>query len=55
MVMITISFMSMAFLMAPVCSESSIRLLRPKPQELFWAFLFPDEVNSAPLFYGNTP
>ena len=43
--MITINFMSMAFLMAPVCSESNIKLLLPKPQEVLGDFLFPDEVN----------
>lgn len=51
--MITINFMSMAFLMAPVCSESSIKLLRPKPQELLGDFLFPDEANSVLLFYKH--
>lgn len=50
---ITINFMSMAFLMAPVCFESSIKLLRPKPQELLWDFLFPDEANSVLLFYEH--
>lgn len=49
--MITINFTSMAFLMAPVCSESSIKLLRPKPQELLADFLFPDEANSVSLFF----
>lgn len=48
--MITINFMSMAFIMAPVCSESSIKLLRPKPQELLVDFLIPDEANSVLLF-----
>lgn len=48
--MITINFMSMTFLMAPVCFESSIKLLLPKPQELLRGFLFPDEANSVLLF-----
>lgn len=50
----TINFMSMAFLIAPVCSESSIKLLWPKPQELLGDFLFPDEANSALFFYKQT-
>lgn len=54
MITITINFMSMAFLMAPVCFESSIKLLRPNPQELLWVFLFPDEANSALIFSVNT-
>lgn len=51
---ITINFISTAFMMAPVCSESSIRLLGPKPQVLLWVFLFPDEANSLLLFSVNT-
>lgn len=51
--MITINFMSMTFLMAPVCPESSIKLLLPKPQELLWGFLFPDEANSTVLLFNK--
>lgn len=51
--MFTINFMSMAFLMAPVCFESSIKLLWPKPQELLGDFLFPDEASSVLLFYKH--
>lgn len=54
MIIITINFMSMAFLMAPVFSEFSIKLLRPNPHELLWVFLFPDESNSALIFSVNT-
>ncbi len=39
--------MSMAFFKAPVCFECSIIPLRPKPQELLWAFLCTDGTSSA--------